>query len=72
MTTLVAVIKINSDLTGGQVGGFPGVMLVLAIQSNRIFEPDTVSNIEMKNGHWLLLGVNARKRSMFRAALQLC
>jgi hypothetical protein len=51
----VAVIKVNGDLTGNQVGGFLGVVLVLAIQSHRIFEPDAVSNIEMKNGHWLLL-----------------
>jgi hypothetical protein len=48
----LAVIKVNGDLTGNQVGGFPGVVLVLAIQSNRIFEPDAVSDVEMKNGHW--------------------
>jgi hypothetical protein len=71
-STLVAVVKVNGDLTGDQVGGFPGVVLVLAIQPNRIFEPDTVSDVEMKNGHWLLLEVNARKRSMFRDAVQLC
>jgi hypothetical protein len=51
-STLVAVIKVNGDLTGDQVGGFLGVVLVLAIQSDRIFEPDTVSDVEMKNGHW--------------------
>jgi len=51
-STRVAVIKVNGDLTGDQVGGFLGVVLVLAIQSNRIFEPDTVSDVEMKNGHW--------------------
>jgi hypothetical protein len=51
-STRVAVIKVNGDLTGNQVGGFPGVVLVLAIQSNRIFEPDAVSDVEMKNGHW--------------------
>jgi hypothetical protein len=54
-STLVAVIKVNGDLTRDQVGGFPGVVLVFAIQSNRIFEPDTVSDVEMKNGHWLFL-----------------
>lgn len=51
-STLVAVIKVNGDLTGDQVGGFLGVVLVFAIQSNRIFEPETVSDVEMKNGHW--------------------
>jgi hypothetical protein len=70
-STLVAVIKINGDLTGDQVGGFPGVVLVLAIQSNRIFEPDTVSDVEMKNGHWLLLKVNAVKPSVFLNAVRL-
>src|SRR3979490_2464817 len=50
--TLGAVVKVNGDLTGHQVGGFPGVVLVLAIQPNRIFEPETVSDVEMKNGHW--------------------
>jgi len=48
----VAIVKVNGDLTSDQVGGFPGVVLVLAIQSNRIFEPDAVSDVEMKNRHW--------------------
>ena len=51
-STRVVVIKVNGDLMGDQVGGFLGVVLVLAIQSNRIFEPETVSDVEMKNGHW--------------------
>jgi len=69
-STLVAVVKVNGDLTGDQVGGFPGVVLVLAIQSNRIFEPDAVSDVEMKNGHWLLLEVNAVKPSVFQDAVR--
>src|SRR6267142_1780990 len=57
-STLVAVVKVNGDLTGDQVGGFPGVVLVLAIQSNRIFEPDTVSDVKMK------MGIGSSLRSM--------
>jgi hypothetical protein len=50
-SALAAVIQIDGDLSGDQVGGFPGVARVLAIQTDRIFEPHAIGNIEMKNGH---------------------
>jgi hypothetical protein len=38
-------------LTRDQVGGFPCVVLALAIETHRVFEPDAVGYIKMKNGH---------------------
>jgi hypothetical protein len=46
-----AVIKVDGDLKRDQVGGFPCVVFAFAIQSNRVFEPDAIGNIKMKNGH---------------------
>jgi hypothetical protein len=56
-----AFFEINGDLPGHQVGGLLRVVLVLTVQSNRIFESNTIGNIEMKNGHWILHEVNAAK-----------
>jgi hypothetical protein len=50
-STLAAVIEVNSDLMRDQVGGFPGFVLVLAIQPDWVFESDAVGDIKMKNGH---------------------
>jgi hypothetical protein len=50
-STLAVVIEVNGDLTSDQVGGILCVAFVFAIQSNRVFEPDAIGNIKMKNGH---------------------
>ena len=67
--TFAVVIEVNGDLTRDQVGGFPGVVLVLAIQSNRIFETDAVGYIKMKNGHGRFsCEINAGKPAVFQNA----
>jgi hypothetical protein len=50
-SVLAVVGKVDGDLTGDQVGALPGVMLVLAIETNGVFEPDAIGDIEMKSGH---------------------
>jgi hypothetical protein len=66
-SALAVIVEIDRDLPGDQIGGFPGVLLVLAIQPDRILEPNAVGNIEMKNGHCgSSCGVNAAKLNLFR------
>ena len=48
-TALAVVIEIDGDLTGDQIGGFLRVLLALAIQSDRIFQPDAIGNVKRKN-----------------------
>jgi hypothetical protein len=46
-----AIGDIDGDLARHQIGGVPGIAFAFAIRADRIFQPDTVFNIEMKNGH---------------------
>jgi hypothetical protein len=62
-----AVVKIDSDLMGDQIGGLPGIVLVLAIEPDRVFETNAIGNIKMKNGHWdSSSGVNTPGLNLFR------
>jgi hypothetical protein len=62
-----AVVKVDGDLMGDQIGGFPGIVLVLAIEPDRILETNAIGNIKMKNGHWdSSSGVNTPGLNLFR------
>jgi hypothetical protein len=62
-----AVVKIDGDLMGDQIGSFPGVVLVLAIEPDRVLETNTIGNVKMKNGHWdSSSGVNTPGLNLFR------
>jgi hypothetical protein len=67
-----AVVKVDGDLMGNLVGGFPGVVLVLAIEPDRVLETNGVGNIKMKNGHLnSSSGVNAPRLNPFRNSVGL-
>jgi hypothetical protein len=66
-SALAVVVKVDGDLMGDQIGGFPGVVLVLAIQPDRILEANGIGNVKMKYGHWnSSSGVNAPEQNLFR------
>jgi hypothetical protein len=62
-----AVVKVDGDLMGDQISGLPGIVLVLAIEPDRVLETNAIGNIKMKNGHWdSSSGVNTPGLNLFR------
>jgi hypothetical protein len=58
----VAIGDIDGDLPRDQIGGVPGVVFVFAIHADRIFQSDTIVNIEMKNRHCVSSGESMPSR----------
>src|ERR1700733_16141851 len=50
-SVLVVANDVERDVMRDQVSGLPRVVFARAVQTDRIFEPKAIGDIEMKNGH---------------------